>query len=143
MSGPILDRIDIQIEVPPLTSVELQDSAAGEPSAIVRQRVIAAREIQQRRGGLNAFLSNAAFKQWCALDASARRLVADAVDRAGMSARGLHRALRVARTIADLAGEGPVSAMWLAEALQYRTDEVGRFATLWMVGRAAEESPGH
>jgi len=72
-------------------------------------------------------MPNAALREHCALDAEGRRLVADAVDRGGMSARGVHRALRVARTIADLCGEARVSATRLAEALQYRAYEARRF----------------
>jgi magnesium chelatase family protein len=123
VSGPILDRIDIQIEVSGLTSEELLHASLGESSAVVRERVLAARARQRARGVLNAVLSNAALREHCALDAAAQRLVADAVDRGGMSARAIHRALRVARTIADLAGEERVSAMALAEALQYRAYE--------------------
>ena len=106
-----------------MTSEELLRAANGAPSAMVRERVLAARERQAQRGTLNALLANAALAEHCALDASARQLVADAVDRGGMSARGAHRALRVARTIADLAGEECVSALRLAEALQYRAYE--------------------
>jgi magnesium chelatase family protein len=124
----VLDRLDLQIEVPALTSEELLAASAGEPSAAVRERVIAARERQRGRGALNAVLSNAALRHHCALDAAGTRLVADAVDRGGMSARGVHRALRVARTIADLAGEERVSSLRLAEALQYRAYEARRFA---------------
>jgi magnesium chelatase family protein len=123
VNGPILDRLDIQIEVPALTSEELLHATNGEASAAVRERVLAARTLQARRGWLNALLPNAALQQHCALDAPAHQLVADAVDRGGMSARGVHRALRVARTIADLAGEERVSALRLAEALQYRAYE--------------------
>ena len=93
----------------------------------MRERVIAARERQRSRGSLNAQLSTAALKDACALDTAGRRLIADAVDRGGMSARGVHRALRVARTIADLAGEQRVTAMRLAEALQYRAYETRRY----------------
>jgi len=127
VSGPVLDRIDLQIEVPALTAAELDDSTPGEPNHVVRERVLAARAVQRARGCLNARLSNVALRECCTLDATGRRLVADAVDRAGMSARGVHRALRVARTIADLAGEERVTAMRLAEALQYRAYEARRF----------------
>lgn len=128
ISGPVLDRLDLQIEVPAVTSEELLAAAPGEESAVVRARVLAARARQRARGVLNALLPHAALRECCALDAAGRRLVADAVDRGGMSARAVHRALRVARTIADLAGEDRVGAMRLAEALQYRAYEVRRVA---------------
>jgi magnesium chelatase family protein len=118
-----LDRLDIQIEVPALTSDELLRAKDGESTAVVCERVLAARERQAQRGWLNALLPNAALREHCALDVSARQLVADAVDRGGMSARAVHRSLRVARTIADLAGENAVNALRLAEALQYRAYE--------------------
>ena len=127
VSGPVLDRLDLQVEVPALTSVELLSASAGEPSAVVRERVLAARARQRARGSLNALLAGAALKSACALDADARRLIADAMDRGGVSARGIHRALRVARSIADLAGEAQVSALRIAEALQYRAYEARRF----------------
>ena len=127
VSGPILDRLDLQIEVPALTSAELLRESPGEATSNVRERVLAARARQERRGTLNARLSQAALREHCALDAAGRRLVADAVDRGGMSARGVHRALRVARTIADLAGDGGVGANRIAEALQYRAYEGRRF----------------
>jgi magnesium chelatase family protein len=126
ISGPTLDRLDLQIEVPALTAEELMASGAGEASAAVRQRVLAARERQRARGALNARLPNAALREHCALDAAGRRLVTEAVDRGGMSARGVHRALRVARTIADLAGEERVTSLQVAEALQYRSYESRR-----------------
>jgi magnesium chelatase family protein len=127
VSGPVLDRLDLQIEVPALTSDELLRASPGESSASVRERVLVARQRQRDRGGLNALLSNAALREHSALNAPGRRLIADAVDRGGMSARGVHRALRVARTIADLAGEERVTAMRLAEAVQYRAYEARRF----------------
>ena len=127
ISGPILDRLDLQIEVTALTSDELMAAAPGEASAHVRSRVLAAREGQRKRGWLNAQLPAPALHEHCALDAAGRQLVADAVDRGGMSARAVHRALRVARTIADLAGEERVGVMRLAEAMQYRAYEARRF----------------
>lgn len=123
VSGPILDRLDLQIEVPALTSSDILSAEPGESSAVVRERVLAARARQRERGSLNAMVPNVAFKSACALEGPAARLVADAVDRGGMSARGVHRALRVARTIADLAGVEKITAMHLAEALQYRAYE--------------------
>jgi magnesium chelatase family protein len=122
----VLDRLDLQIEVPALTSAELLRASCGESSAAVRARVLVARARQRERGGLNATLSSAAFRKHGALDAVGTRLIADAVDRGGMSARAVHRALRVARTIADLEGEDQVSAMRLAEALQFRAYETRR-----------------
>ena len=95
VSRPVLDRLDLQIEVPALTSDELLRASPGESSASVRERVLVARKRQRDRGGINALLSNAALREHCALDAPGRRLIADAVDRGGMSARGVHRALRV------------------------------------------------
>lgn len=122
----MLDRLDLQIEVPSLSSAELLRAGAVEPSAAVRERVRAARARQAARGAPNAQLPAAALREHAALDADGRRLVADAVDRGGMSARGAHRAIRVARTIADLAGEANIEAPRLAEALQYRTLESWR-----------------
>lgn len=123
VSGPVLDRIDLQVDVPALTSDELLRIAPGEPTATVRPRVLAARERQHARGALNALLPPAALREHAALDSACRRLVADAMDRGGLSARAIHRALRVARTIADLANEANVGANRLAEALQYRAAE--------------------
>ena len=125
----MLDRLDLQIEVPALSAEELFSASMGESSASVRARVLCARERQPRRGRLNALLSNADLREHCALDASGRRLIAEAVDRGGMSARAVHRALRVARTIADLLGEERVTTMRVAEALQYRAYESRRMAS--------------
>ena len=93
----------------------------------MRARVLAARARQRERGCLNALLPPARLEECCALDQAGRRLVADAVDRGGMSARAVHRAMRVARTIADLAGEERISVRALAEAVQYRAYEGRRF----------------
>jgi magnesium chelatase family protein len=123
VSGPVLDRLDLQIEVTALTSDELLAASEGEPTAVVRERVLAARRVQAERGWMNAQLPAALLREHAALDAAGQRLVRDAVDRGGMSARAVHRALRVARTIADLAGEERITALRLAEALQYRAYE--------------------
>jgi magnesium chelatase family protein len=134
VSGPVLDRIDIQIEVPALTSRELQSALPGESSATVRVRVLTARECQRDRGCLNAALLPSQLLECCALDSAGRRLVTDAVDRGGMSARAVHRAMRVARTIADLAGDEQVGVRALAEAVQYRAYE-GRLIASTHPGR--------
>ena len=123
VSGPILDRLDLQIEVTALTSEELLTASHGELTSLVRERVLAARAVQYARGWLNAQLPAPLLREHCALDTQGHQLVTDAVDRGGMSARAVHRALRVARTIADLAGEEHMSALRLAEALQYRAYE--------------------
>jgi len=127
VSGPVLDRIDLQVEVPALTAAELNEAEPGEASDAVRERVCAARQRQHARGALNAALAPAALRPACALDPIARALIAEAVDRVGLSARAVHRALRVARTIADLAGHESVAADDVAEALQYRAYEARRF----------------
>lgn len=127
VSGPVLDRLDLQIEVPALTSKELLAATPAEGSDAVRERVTAARATQRDRGQLNAHLPDGALSRACALDTVGQRLMADAIDRGGMSARGVHRALRVARTIADLGGEPRVTPLRLAEALQYRAYEARRF----------------
>jgi magnesium chelatase family protein len=129
LSGPLLDRLDLQVEVPSLSGLDLEGVAPAESSAVVRARVIAARERQARRGSLNAELPARHVRSACALESRARTLAREAVDRSGLSARGISRALRVARTIADLAARDAVSAMDLAEALQYRAYEARRVRT--------------
>jgi magnesium chelatase family protein len=119
----VLDRLDLQIEVTALAAEELMATAPGECSADVRARVLVAREVQRARGWLNAQMPAPLLREHCALDAPGRQLIADAIDRGGMSARAVHRAMRVARTIADLCGEERVGVMRLAEALQYRAYE--------------------
>lgn len=121
LSGPLLDRIDLQIEVPALPAEVLQNAADGEPSASIRARVTSARERQQsRQGKPNARLSTKELDRHCQPDAAGGALLKQALARLNLSARAYHRVLRVARTIADLAGCEPILAPHVAEAVQYR-----------------------
>ncbi|MDR2838737.1 MAG: YifB family Mg chelatase-like AAA ATPase [Azonexus sp.] len=121
LSGPFLDRIDLLLDVPALPPEDLRGMAAGESSATVRQRVLAARERQQQRQGkVNARLSSAEVDARCAPDAAGGQLLEQASRNLGLSARGWHRILRVARTIADLAGSDKIGVGHVAEAIQYR-----------------------
>jgi magnesium chelatase family protein len=152
ISGPLLDRFDIHLEVPRVRAEDLAHPNGTESSAAVRQRVLKARDIQARRlvpsvahlnarakirgtkaeisaeervwiscaVRCNADMTAAQIHQHCALDASGKRLLHSAVDRLGLSARAYHRILKVARTLADLAGEENISQRHLAEAIQYR-----------------------
>lgn len=122
VSGPLLDRIDLQIAVPRVPLVELGETAVGgESSAVVRGRVVAARDRQlQRAGKANAQLSNREVARDCALAPSDRALLERALDKLGLSARAYHRVLRVARSIADLDDAERVATTHLTEAIQYR-----------------------
>jgi magnesium chelatase family protein len=125
ISGPLLDRIDLHVEVPSITIGELEATPGGEPSEPVRERVLAARDLQEARyRGLgircNADLSPAALGSFCSLDHQALALVTRAAERLGLSARGYDRVRKVARTIADLAGRERITASDLAEAISYR-----------------------
>ena len=121
ISGPLLDRIDLQIEVPAVDAEALGKAADGDSSATVAARVAAARQLAiERQGDVNARLAGQALEAHCQLDAAAAGLLRDAAIRLGWSARGFHRVLRVARTIADLAASPAVEALHLAEAIQYR-----------------------
>jgi len=129
LSGPLLDRIDIQIFVPRVERELLFGaSPLGESSARVRERVAAARERQQQRAGRsNAQLGAAEVERDCRLDAAARPLLEQAMSRLALSARAYHRILKVARTIADLAGCPTIGTGHLAEAIRYRElDRAGR-----------------
>ena len=121
ISGPLLDRIDIQIEVPALSESELTQAAVGETSAAIRKRVQAARNLQTtRQGQSNAALSTKGIELHCAIDASGENLLKQAISRLSLSARAYHRILKLARTIADLAGSPSVTEPHIAEAIQYR-----------------------
>jgi magnesium chelatase family protein len=119
LSGPLLDRIDLQVEVLAAPAAELLALPDGEPSAAVALRVAAARERQARRqGDVNAQLDVGRIDAMCALDETAARFIRNAAERLGWSGRRLHRCLKVARTIADLAGSENIAPVHLAEALQ-------------------------
>jgi magnesium chelatase family protein len=126
ISGPLLDRIDLHIEVPALREDELIAAASGETSAMVRGRVQAARDIQmQRQGKSNAQLGSQEVDVFCAADDAGAALLKQAISRLNLSARAYHRILKIARTIADLAGGGAIKTNHIAEAIQYRRNEVG------------------
>jgi magnesium chelatase family protein len=121
VSGPLLDRIDVQVEVPSISPEALSAAPDGEPSSTIAARVSAARERAiQRQGCANAALSGDALDQQCALDAVGAKFLQSAAARFGWSARGFHRVLRVARTIADLASAPNIAVVHIAEAIQYR-----------------------
>jgi magnesium chelatase family protein len=119
LSGPLLDRIDIQIEVPAVKPSELMALADGEPSTVVAARVAVARTRQvQRQGVPNGLLEAAQIDALCVADDAARRFLQGAAERLGWSGRRLHRTLKVARTIADMAGAEAITVAHMGEALQ-------------------------
>jgi magnesium chelatase family protein len=121
ISGPLLDRIDLQIEVPDVPQEDLTRGARGESSDAIRDRVTAARRRQlERQGRPNAALSTSEVERYCAPDAQGARMLEQAVSRLGFSARAYHRVLKVARTCADLAEARELAAVHVAEAIQYR-----------------------
>ena len=127
ISGPLLDRVDLIVDVQPVAISDLTAEANGEPSSAVRPRVLAARDRQLARPGkaarLNANLHGRAFERACTLDATGCRLLERSAERLHLSARGYHRVLKVARTIADLAAAPNIATEHVAEALQYRLVE--------------------
>jgi magnesium chelatase family protein len=121
ISGPLLDRIDLHIEVPALKETDFLSAARGESSAIVRERVMRAREMQTHRQGVpNARLSGREIEERARVDAEGRRLLRDAISRLQLSGRAHHRVLKVARTIADLEQSIDVRSEHVAEGLRYR-----------------------
>lgn len=126
VSGPLLDRIDIHIEVPPVDFDKLSDTHKGESSAKIKERVEAARKIQQERlkgttANCNAQMNSAMTRQFCVASEPAMKMLQMAFDKLGLSARAYDKILRVARTIADLDNSEIIEATHIAEAIQYRS----------------------
>ena len=126
ISGPLLDRIDLHIDVPPLKAQELQDNQPVENSETVRSRVIDAYNIQiQRQNCLNMALSPKQLEKYASIDSQAQKIIEMAQQRLNLSARAYHRVLRVARTIADLSLSPEIQSAHLTEALSYRGQQNG------------------
>jgi magnesium chelatase family protein len=126
LSGPLMDRIDLQVAVNRLKPEEITQQGSGEPSEAVRQRVEAARDRAHQRFRdtslhCNADMQSRHIRQWCRLDDATRNLLENAIRKLGLSARATDRILKVSRTIADLAGVAELQTAHVAEAVQYRT----------------------
>ena len=127
ISGPLLDRIDIHIEVTPVPFEKLADDRKGEASVKIRERVMKAREIQTERFmalphvHYNAQMSTKQIRTYCKLDEASLQLLKNAMERLNLSARAYDRILKVARTIADLDGAVAISGDHISEAIQYRS----------------------
>ena len=133
ISGPLMDRIDLHVEVTPVAPQELSATAPGEPSAAIRERVVRAREVQAERfrntEGVhtNSMMNSAALREYCRLDAASAALLERAMERLSLSARAYDRILKVARTIADLAGRADIVQADIAEAINYRSLDRGNW----------------
>jgi magnesium chelatase family protein len=127
ISGPLLDRIDLHIEVPAVKYRELASKEAGECSPRIKERVILAREIQLKRFAgrkgmyCNAGMQSKDLQSYCKLDAAGEELLKMAITKLGLSARAYDRILKVARTIADLANSSEIRSEHISEAIQYRS----------------------
>jgi magnesium chelatase family protein len=136
ISGPLLDRIDIHVEVPALSYEELAAKSPGEDSASMRDKVKAARAVQRSRFAkekavfCNAHMESRHIRAYCGLDGACQQLLKSAVERLGLSARAYDRILKVSRTIADLDGEETIGSPHIAEGIQYRSLD----RKLWMGG---------
>ena len=137
LSGPLLDRIDLHVDVPAVKYQELSRGAPGEASAPIRERVQRARDRQLARfhahSGIfcNAHMRHRDIRKFCPLDEAGTTLLEQAMARTGLSARAYDRILKVARTIADLAGDEQIGSAALSEAIQYRTLD----KDMWKAGR--------
>ena len=120
-SGPLLDRIDLQVEVPPIGIIELQQQQKGENSLQVQERVISAWQLQfDRQGCTNNELNNSQVEKFCDLSSEDENLLRLAIEKLQLSARAYHRVLKIARTIADLEQQEKIATGHLMEALSYR-----------------------
>jgi len=125
LSGPLMDRIDLHVDVPAVKYKELASADWGEPSAVIAERVIAARQRQRERfqgEGMvcNAQMGPSALRKYGKIDAASQKLLENAITRLGLSARAYGRILKVARTISDLEGRASIQPAHVAEAIQYR-----------------------
>jgi magnesium chelatase family protein len=126
LSGPLIDRVDIHVEVPAVPYRDLVGRPGEEPSQVIRERVTAARGIQGRRFRrsriyCNAQMNSRQIKAFCAIDAGCTRLLESAIEKLALSARAYHRILKIARTLADLAESESIGQHHIAEAIQYRS----------------------
>jgi magnesium chelatase family protein len=126
VSGPLMDRIDIHIEVPAIKFNEIASDVTGEPSSSIRERVTRARSVQQERFKADGIYANAHMKprhirKYCKIDADSQRLMESAMNRLGLSARAFNRILKVSRTIADIEGSEKIATEHISEAIQYRS----------------------
>ena len=127
ISGPLMDRIDLHVEVTPVHFSELSSTRQTEKSESIRERVVKARQIQEERfkgkDGVycNAQMSSKMIKEYCQINAAGTNLLKTAMEKLGLSARAYDRILKVSRTIADLAGSAEIKTEHLAEAIQYRS----------------------
>jgi magnesium chelatase family protein len=134
ISGPLLDRIDIHIQVQAVKYKELSSNQQGEPSGKIRERVIKAREVQLKRFAnkknifSNADMQSKDIREYCKIDSASEELMKMAITKLGLSARAYDRILKVSRTIADLAGEENISSSHISEAIQYRSLD----RTMWL-----------
>src|SRR6267143_2433469 len=127
ISGPLLDRIDLHIEVPAVKYKELVSKESGEPSRAIRHRVIAARDVQMKRFAgrkgmyCNADMQSKDIQNFCKLGSAGEELLKMAITKLGLSARAYDRILKVARTIADLSASSSIQPQHVSEAIQYRS----------------------